>query len=55
MTLGREVRVERAADTLVGTAVDIDAMGRLLVDVNGAIETVTAGDVIHLRPPKPPT
>ena len=49
VTLGREVRVERAADTMVGTAVDVDAVGRLLVDVNGTIETVTAGDVVHLR------
>ncbi len=50
VTLGREVRVERAADIVVGTAVDVDATGRLLVDVEGTIETVTAGDVIHLRP-----
>jgi BirA family biotin operon repressor/biotin-[acetyl-CoA-carboxylase] ligase len=48
-TLGRTVRVERAADTLVGTAVDVDAAGRLLVDVDGTIETISAGDVIHLR------
>ena len=34
---------------MVGTAVDVDAVGRLLVDVNGTIETITAGDVIHLR------
>ncbi len=48
-TLGRVVRVERAADTLVGTAIDVDTGGRLLVDVNGAIETIAAGDVVHLR------
>jgi BirA family transcriptional regulator, biotin operon repressor / biotin---[acetyl-CoA-carboxylase] ligase len=49
VTLGRQVRVERAADTLVGTAVDVDAAGRLLVDVDGTTHTITAGDVIHLR------
>jgi len=48
-TLGRLVRVERATDQLVGTAVDVDDAGRLLVDVDGRIETVAAGDVIHLR------
>jgi BirA family biotin operon repressor/biotin-[acetyl-CoA-carboxylase] ligase len=48
-TLGRTVRVERPADTLVGTAVDIDEAGRLLVDVDGTIETISAADVTHLR------
>lgn len=49
-TLGRTVRVElpgpRALD---GTAVDIDAEGRLVLDVAGSRETVAAGDVVHVR------
>jgi BirA family biotin operon repressor/biotin-[acetyl-CoA-carboxylase] ligase len=48
-TLGRTVRVERAGDTIVGTALDLDAHGHLLVDVDGTTETVTAGDVVHVR------
>jgi BirA family transcriptional regulator, biotin operon repressor / biotin---[acetyl-CoA-carboxylase] ligase len=48
-TLGRTVRVERATDTLVGVAVDVDDAGRLLVQTDHATETVTAGDVVHLR------
>jgi BirA family biotin operon repressor/biotin-[acetyl-CoA-carboxylase] ligase len=48
-TLGRTVRVELASGTFVGTAVDVDDHGHLLVDVDGRIEAVTAGDVVHLR------
>jgi BirA family biotin operon repressor/biotin-[acetyl-CoA-carboxylase] ligase len=49
-TIGRTVRVELADETFTGTAADVDADGRLLVDVGVCIRTVTAGDVIHLRP-----
>jgi BirA family biotin operon repressor/biotin-[acetyl-CoA-carboxylase] ligase len=48
-TLGRTVRVERAHGTLVGRAVDVDDAGRLLVEVDGAVEVIAAGDVVHLR------
>jgi BirA family biotin operon repressor/biotin-[acetyl-CoA-carboxylase] ligase len=48
-TLGRRVRVERAADTVVGIAVDVDDAGHLLVETENGTETVTAGDVVHLR------
>jgi BirA family biotin operon repressor/biotin-[acetyl-CoA-carboxylase] ligase len=48
-TLGRRVRVEQPGGTIVATAVDIDAAGRLLLDVDGSIVSIAAGDVVHLR------
>jgi BirA family biotin operon repressor/biotin-[acetyl-CoA-carboxylase] ligase len=49
-TLDRRVRVERARDTLEGRAVDVTPDGALVVRRDdGTDETVTAGDVIHLR------
>ena len=50
-TLGRRVRVERPTDAIVGTAIDVDAHGRLVVLDECAISHhIEAGDVIHLRP-----
>ncbi len=50
-TLGRRVRIELADGELVGTAVDIDEHGRLLVlDECAITHRVDAGDVTHLRP-----
>jgi len=50
-TLGRTVRVERAHDTLVGEAVALTDLGHLVVRTSDGTEhTVSAGDVIHLRP-----
>jgi BirA family biotin operon repressor/biotin-[acetyl-CoA-carboxylase] ligase len=50
-TLGRRVRVERARDTLVGDAVMLTDLGHLVVRAaDGTEHTVSAGDVIHLRP-----
>ncbi len=48
-TIGRRVRVERAHGNVIGTAVGIDDAGRLLVDMDAAIEVIAAGDVVHLR------
>jgi BirA family transcriptional regulator, biotin operon repressor / biotin---[acetyl-CoA-carboxylase] ligase len=49
-TLGRSVRVELPGPrVLEGTAVDIDADGRLVLDSDGSRETVAAGDVVHVR------
>jgi BirA family biotin operon repressor/biotin-[acetyl-CoA-carboxylase] ligase len=49
-TLGRRVRVERASDSVEGTAVDVADDGALVVrDGSGTDHTVTAGDVVHLR------
>ncbi|MEM1335472.1 MAG: biotin--[acetyl-CoA-carboxylase] ligase, partial [Actinomycetota bacterium] len=49
-TIGTRVRVERHDGDLVGVAVGIDAEGRLEVDVDGTVRTVSVGDVVHLRP-----
>ncbi|MEU6861137.1 biotin--[acetyl-CoA-carboxylase] ligase [Glycomyces sp. NPDC046736] len=52
-TLGRHVAVSFPnGRSLSGRAVGIDADGRLQVapDGAGAVETVAAGDVVHLRP-----
>ncbi|APU17377.1 MULTISPECIES: biotin--[acetyl-CoA-carboxylase] ligase [Actinoalloteichus] len=50
-TLGRRVRVELAGDhSVLGTAVDVDEAGRLLVrSDSGRTEAFSAGDVVHLR------
>ncbi|KGJ77086.1 hypothetical protein GY21_08350 [Cryobacterium roopkundense] len=51
-TLGSAVRVELPGGTdLVGTALSIDADGRLLLknDIDGELQAVAAGDVTHLR------
>lgn len=51
LTLGRSVRVELPGDAvLLGTAVDLDVDGRLIVeDGDGARRSVAAGDVTHVR------
>lgn len=50
LTLGEPVGIELPGDRSVrGTAVDVDDDGRLLVDVDGTIETFDVGDVIHAR------
>ena len=50
-TLGRRVRLALPGDkTIMGTAVDIDADGRIVVeDDHGHRTTAAAGDVTHLR------
>lgn len=53
-TLGRPVRVELADETFTGTAADVTDEGHLLVDVGVCLRTVTAGDVVHLRPTPEP-
>lgn len=51
-TLGSQVRVELpGGDDLIGTAVDLDGHGRLIVEnqATGELQAVAAGDVTHLR------
>ena len=49
-TLGRAVRVQRTDGTsVVGTAVDIDSTGRLVVAGDTGEVLIDAGDVFHLR------
>jgi BirA family biotin operon repressor/biotin-[acetyl-CoA-carboxylase] ligase len=49
-TLGRRVRVELAAEVVVGMATEIDEAGHLVVRTPDGPRTVSAGDVVHLRP-----
>ena len=50
-TIGNRVRAILPNDTeIVGTAIDIDDAGRLLIDAAGTTVTVSAGDITHLRP-----
>ncbi|MGO1948734.1 MAG: biotin--[acetyl-CoA-carboxylase] ligase [Mycobacteriaceae bacterium] len=52
-TLGTRVRAELpGGSTVTGTAVDLGDHGELVIEVAGTGErrTVTAGDVVHLRP-----
>ena len=49
-TLGSQVRAELPGSReLLGTAVDIDAMGRLIIDTGSGRTAIAAGDVTHLR------
>jgi BirA family biotin operon repressor/biotin-[acetyl-CoA-carboxylase] ligase len=51
LTLGRPVSVTTAGSApLTGTATDIDASGRLLIETPEGTTAVAAGDVHHLRP-----
>jgi BirA family biotin operon repressor/biotin-[acetyl-CoA-carboxylase] ligase len=49
-TLGQQVLVSLPAEEITGEAVAIDERGRLVVDSDSGPRTVTAGDVVHLRP-----
>jgi BirA family biotin operon repressor/biotin-[acetyl-CoA-carboxylase] ligase len=53
VTLGTEVRIELAGSRFVGRAVDITAEGHLVVETSGGPRTVVAGDVVHVRVPRP--
>jgi len=49
-TLGRTVEVQLPGGaTVTGTAVDVDAQGRLAVDGDEGVRYFEAGDVVHLR------
>ena len=51
VTLGMRVRVERPADEIVGTAIDVEDDGRLVVlDECAITHRLDVGDVVHLRP-----
>ncbi len=48
-TLGRRVRVDTASGSVVGTAVDVESPGALVVDTPDGRRRVHAGDCEHLR------
>ena len=49
-TLGRRVRVETPGGEVVGTAVDVEFPGTLVVETADGETRVSAGDCEHLRP-----
>ena len=50
-TLGQRVRVDLLEDrSVTGRVTDVDAQGRLVLDTDGGTLTLSAGDVVHLRP-----
>jgi BirA family biotin operon repressor/biotin-[acetyl-CoA-carboxylase] ligase len=49
-TLGRRVRVETPGGDVVGTAVDVEFPGTLVVETDEGEKRVSAGDCEHLRP-----
>ncbi len=49
VTLGRRVRVETTTDEVIGTAVDVEPPGALVVETDDGQVAVHAGDCEHLR------
>jgi BirA family biotin operon repressor/biotin-[acetyl-CoA-carboxylase] ligase len=51
LTLGSRVRAILPGDRQIeGVAEAVDELGRLCIDTGGQLETVSAGDITHLRP-----
>lgn len=48
-TIGRDVRVELAGETVAGRALDVDDAGCLVVSTGSGVRAIAAGDVVHLR------
>ncbi len=50
-TIGHRVRADLGERSIIGDAVDVDPLGRLIVrDDESTLHTLSAGDVVHLRP-----
>ncbi|HEV2368659.1 MAG TPA: biotin--[acetyl-CoA-carboxylase] ligase [Acidimicrobiales bacterium] len=49
-TIGRAVRVDLTDGSFAGEAVDVSDEGHLLVSTDACLRTVSAADVVHLRP-----
>ncbi len=50
VTIGAPVRIELGSESFEGRAVDLTPAGHLVVDDGRGVRTVSAGDVVHLRP-----
>ncbi|CAB4858880.1 unannotated protein [freshwater metagenome] len=48
-TLGQMIRVERAQDSLTGTAIALERDGTLMVATPDGVVAVRYGDIVHLR------
>lgn len=51
--IGERVRVQLADEIIEGTATDVTAAGRLVVETEDGRREVTTGDVVHLRSAAP--
>ena len=49
-TIGSDVSVTTGASTLRGRAVGVDESGRLVIEADGVVQALSAGDVEHVRP-----
>ena len=50
-TLDRDVRVDLPGDrTVEGRVLDFDAHGQMLLQTSDGLLTLSAGDVVHVRP-----
>ena len=50
VTVGQIVRVERSHDVIIGLAESVDEYGQLQVRTDDEVHTISAGDVVHVRP-----
>lgn len=51
LTIGARVRAKLPGDDeIVGQALQVDDQGRLCIDTGVAVTSVSAGDIVHLRP-----
>ncbi|YAL82560.1 biotin--[acetyl-CoA-carboxylase] ligase [Dermacoccaceae bacterium W4C1] len=48
-TVGRSVRIDSNGSVIRGQALDIDAAGALVIDVEGTRRSFPVGDVVHVR------
>jgi BirA family biotin operon repressor/biotin-[acetyl-CoA-carboxylase] ligase len=48
-TIGQQVRVEQSDHSVEGLATAVDDEGRLVVEVDGKVQTFAVGDVVHVR------
>ena len=48
-TIGKEVRIIALDDVIEGRAIDIDPIGRLVMETENGVKKIAAGDCIHLR------
>jgi BirA family biotin operon repressor/biotin-[acetyl-CoA-carboxylase] ligase len=49
-TLGQQVKVELPDGEITGLAAGIDDEGHLVVETAKGLRTISAGDIVHLRP-----
>ncbi len=48
-TIGRDVKIIALNDVIKGKAIDVDSIGRIVVETESGIKKIAAGDCIHLR------